>query len=319
MKFVDPLRLPRRCRRAHLPPGGPQFYWRTFGWFIAGWSSTRSTACPARRCAGRRQPRRDRALARSGATRAAGSTSTGPSADRTSTAQRADARPEPPRDHADRPAARPPSDLPATRARSSSANRRSLVLAFLALVELSTLSRSGLLGLLVGLLVLAVPYRRFFLSKRFLIPLALVVARRRDRRRPAHELLLDGVACPDERRRRLGTGPPRDLRPAAAGDRPAPAFRARAEHLLGLLRVRDRQVELGAPLLYVALLTETGIVGTALFLGYIVYLFRRLGALRRLGRTARRRGRRGRRACAAARLGPDRSARRDARRRTPST
>ena len=35
---------------------------------------------------------------------------------------------------------------------------------------------------------------------------------------------------------------------------------------------------------YVALLTETGIVGTALFLGYVGYLFRRLGALRRLGR-----------------------------------
>jgi O-antigen ligase len=35
---------------------------------------------------------------------------------------------------------------------------------------------------------------------------------------------------------------------------------------------------------YVALLTETGIVGTVLFLAYLVYLLRRLGALRRLGR-----------------------------------
>jgi O-antigen ligase len=35
---------------------------------------------------------------------------------------------------------------------------------------------------------------------------------------------------------------------------------------------------------YVALLTETGLVGTLLFAAYIVYLFRRLAALRRLGR-----------------------------------
>jgi O-antigen ligase len=41
---------------------------------------------------------------------------------------------------------------------------------------------------------------------------------------------------------------------------------------------------------YVALLTETGILGTALFLAYLVYLFRRLGALRRLGRRLARGG-----------------------------
>ena len=35
---------------------------------------------------------------------------------------------------------------------------------------------------------------------------------------------------------------------------------------------------------WVALLTETGIVGAALFICYLVYLFRRLGALRALGR-----------------------------------
>ena len=36
-----------------------------------------------------------------------------------------------------------------------------VVLGFLLVVELATLSRSGLLGLAVGLLVLAVPYRRW--------------------------------------------------------------------------------------------------------------------------------------------------------------
>ena len=41
-----------------------------------------------------------------------------------------------------------------------------LTLAFLAVVELATLSRSGLLGILAGLLVLAIPYRRYLLSAR---------------------------------------------------------------------------------------------------------------------------------------------------------
>jgi len=35
---------------------------------------------------------------------------------------------------------------------------------------------------------------------------------------------------------------------------------------------------------YVALVVETGVVGTALFAGFVWYLFRRLGATRRIGR-----------------------------------
>ena len=42
------------------------------------------------------------------------------------------------------------------------------------LVLLATLSRSALLGLVVGLVILAIPYWRTFLSARFLIPLAAV-------------------------------------------------------------------------------------------------------------------------------------------------
>jgi hypothetical protein len=41
---------------------------------------------------------------------------------------------------------------------------------------------------------------------------------------------------------------------------------------------------------YIALLAETGIVGTAVFLVYLAYLFRRLGALRRLGTALSRAG-----------------------------
>jgi len=50
--------------------------------------------------------------------------------------------------------------------------RPAWLLALFLAVELATLSRGGLLGLLVGLVVLAVPYRRFLLSARLLVPLA---------------------------------------------------------------------------------------------------------------------------------------------------
>ena len=49
-----------------------------------------------------------------------------------------------------------------------------LTLAFLLLVLIATLSRSGALGLLVGLVILAIPYRRFVWSRVFLAPLAAV-------------------------------------------------------------------------------------------------------------------------------------------------
>ena len=161
--------------------------------------------------------------------------------------ERADARSEPPRDHAHRPAPRAAPDLPAARAWAPApAFRSPLTLAFLAVVELATLSRSGLLGILAGLVVLAIPYRRFLLSARFLVPLALVVARDRHRRRAAQRVLRDGAPGADERRRRLDPRPPRDLRAAAAGDRPAPAVRARPEHVLFLLRVRHRASRTGA-------------------------------------------------------------------------
>src|SRR5207244_4282005 len=47
-------------------------------------------------------------------------------------------------------------------------NPLGLVLAFLLLVDVTTLSRSGALGLIAGGLVLAVPYGRALLSGRFL-------------------------------------------------------------------------------------------------------------------------------------------------------
>jgi O-antigen ligase len=159
-----------------------------------------------------------------------------------------------------------------------------LGLAFLALVELSTLSRSGLLGLAVGLLVLAVPYRRKLLSARFVVPLlvlagvvAVVVAQRSG----FFETVLRS-------RTSLGGGSTRvhleiyELLPPVIGDHPLfglglNTFSQYYEFVTGL-------TNWGPHSYYVALLTETGILGTALFLAYLIYLFRRVGVLRRLGR-----------------------------------
>ena len=158
-------------------------------------------------------------------------------------------------------------------------------LMFLLVMELATLSRSGMLGLLCGLAVLAVPYRHLLLSERF--PAA---ARGRPRRhsrlrRPARRLLPDGaqVARRHERRRLVDAF--RRLRVHPAGALAASAARARAQQLLGLLRVRDGRDNFGPHSFYVALFVETGIVGALLFLAFLGYLFQRLALGRAIGRS----------------------------------
>ena len=119
-----------------------------------------------------------------------------------------------------------------------------LVLAFLLLVELATLSRSGLLGLGAGLLVLAVPYRHKLLSRELLLPLGAVAVDAR--RRAGGALAVLRAGAPHAHRhlgerhvdalRRLRLHPGRAL--------VEPALRARPEQLLRLLRVRHRPDEL---------------------------------------------------------------------------
>ena len=122
------------------------------------------------------------------------------------------------------------------------------LIALLLLVELATLSRSALLGLAVGALVLAVPYRHLLWTRAAALPLALAAVPVRVRAVPAVRLLRDGhpLAVRDERQgddralRRLLVHPGRSAS--------APAVRARVQQLLRLLRVRHRQDELGAAL-----------------------------------------------------------------------
>jgi O-antigen ligase len=165
-----------------------------------------------------------------------------------------------------------------------------LLLVFLFVVELATLSRSGLLGLLVGLLVLAIPYRRFALSPRLLVPLALaagVLAIVVAQRTGFFEEVLRS-------RTQLSGGSVRvhldlyELVPPAMSAHPlfglgVNTFSSYYEFVTG-------EDNWGPHSYYIAVLAETGVVGAALFLAWLVYLFRRLGVLREVGRGLARAG-----------------------------
>ncbi len=158
------------------------------------------------------------------------------------------------------------------------------LLAFLMLVELSTLSRSGLLGILVGLCVLAIPYRHLFLKPRFLVPLgtlALVVGIIVSRRQGFFENVFEA--------RTSTSGSSVDTHLAFYSlIRPAleqhlffglglNTFSAYFEFLTG-------RTNFGPHSFYVALLTETGVVGAALYAVWLGFLFSCLSSLRRIGR-----------------------------------
>jgi O-antigen ligase len=159
-----------------------------------------------------------------------------------------------------------------------------LLLAFLLVSELSTLSRSGLLGLAAGLAILALPYRRLLVSRALLVPLgvvgvfvAYIVYRRLDffttvlrsrvdtsgRSTSAHFAVYDFI--PDV----LATHPLFGLG--------LNNFSVYYEFVTG-------RTNWGPHSFYVALLVETGLVGTVLFGLFLRYLFLRLRAARTVGR-----------------------------------
>ena len=159
-----------------------------------------------------------------------------------------------------------------------------LTLAVLALAEVVTFSRSGALGLIVGLLVLAVPYRRLMVSRRLLVPVGalagilLVVSLQ-------YSTIVSGLLRARTSLSGRGTQTHFDLYellPPALDTNPLfgrglNTFSTYFEFLTG----RDNW---GPHSYYIALLVETGIVGAVLFLAFMVYVFRRLGFLRDVGR-----------------------------------
>jgi hypothetical protein len=154
------------------------------------------------------------------------------------------------------------------------------LLAFLLVVELATLSRSALLGLGVGLVVLFAQYRTELLSRAVIVPLGIVaaaiawvIARRAD-------FFLEVI------RSRIAT----DDRSTSAhfdvyGFIPDvltshPLFGLGLNNFSVYYEFATGRDNWGPHSFYVALLVETGLVGSALFGVFLVWLYRRLRAAR---------------------------------------
>jgi O-Antigen ligase len=155
---------------------------------------------------------------------------------------------------------------------------------FLLVVEATTLSRSGLLGLGVGALILAVPYRRYLLRPELLVPIGAAVG-----------LLLAIVLS----RRDFFTTVLKSRVQTSGGSESAhfqvydfiphvlhtdPLFGLGLNTFSVYYQFVTGKSNWGPHSYYVALIVETGLVGALLFAGFIVWVFRRLGAARELGR-----------------------------------
>jgi O-antigen ligase len=158
------------------------------------------------------------------------------------------------------------------------------ILVFLLVVELATLSRSGLLGLACGALILALPYRRHLRRPAFLIPIGAVVA-------------LVGAVILARLDFFLTVLRARTSTSSAAASPHFEVYRfvpdvLSTDPVLGLglnnfavyYEFVTGRPDFGPHSFYVATLVETGVVGAALFGVFVLWIFRRLGAARRIGR-----------------------------------
>jgi O-antigen ligase len=164
------------------------------------------------------------------------------------------------------------------------------LLAFLLLVLLATLSRSGLLGLGVGVLVLALPYRRFVWSRALLAPLAglvVVLAYIFYSRRHFFTVVIKS---------RLQTGGRSTSAHFAVYD-----FIPQVLHMHPLLGLGMNnfsvyyefvtgKTNFGPHSFWVAVVVESGLIGLLLWVVFLRYVFVRLAAARRLGRLLDRAG-----------------------------
>ena len=159
-----------------------------------------------------------------------------------------------------------------------------ILIGFLLLAELATLSRSGMLGLVVGALVLLIPYRHLLFSRAAVLPLALVgipVAYEVYRRRHFFDVVI---------RSRLQTGGRSTTAHFGVYDfipqvlHQHPLFGLGFNNFSVYYEFVTGKTNWGPHSYYVALLVEGGVVGTALFAVFLWYLFARLGVARKLGR-----------------------------------
>jgi O-antigen ligase len=162
--------------------------------------------------------------------------------------------------------------------------RLMVVIGFLLLVEVATLSRSGLLGLAVGVLVLVVPYQRFLTSRQLLVPIggalailfAVVITRLH-----YFEVLL---------RTRISTSGGSESAHFAVYSFVPQVIHSHPLFGLGLntfsvyYEFVTGKTNWGPHSYFVALIVETGLVGTALFGLFIMWVFARLKRAQDLGR-----------------------------------
>jgi O-antigen ligase len=159
-----------------------------------------------------------------------------------------------------------------------------VLLGFLLVVLLATLSRSALLGLGCGALVLALPYRRHLRRPAFLVPLAAVAVVVGAVVLARLDFFLTVLRARTNTSR--GAASPHfevyGFVPDVLSSNPFLGlglnnFAVYYEFVTG-------RPDFGPHSFYVATIIETGIVGAALFAAFVVWLFLRLGAARRLGR-----------------------------------
>jgi O-antigen ligase len=159
-----------------------------------------------------------------------------------------------------------------------------LLLMFLFVVELATLSRSGLLGLACGIAVLAVPYRHKLVTSQFLAPLGVIVlalaafvAQRADFFSTVLKARVDTGGAGSSTHFVVYEFIPDVLSQHPLFGLGLNNFSVYYEFVTG----RDN---FGPHSFYVALFVETGLIGAGLFAVFLGYLFHRLAAGRRLGR-----------------------------------
>ena len=157
-------------------------------------------------------------------------------------------------------------------------------LAFLLLVDLATLSRSGWLGLGVGALVLAIPYRRFVFTKQLLYPVGALCA------------LLLGVVI--VRHHFVSTLLGQRFSTSGSSTQSHIAiysYIGSVLHMHPLLGLGENnfavyyqfvtgKANFGAHSYWVAIIVESGLIGFLVWLVFLRYVFVRLIAARRLGR-----------------------------------
>jgi hypothetical protein len=156
---------------------------------------------------------------------------------------------------------------------------------FLLVVEATTLSRSGLLGLGVGALVLAVPYRRYLRAPQLLVPIGAAIA-------VLLAVVLSNLSFfTTVLKSRVQTGGNSEsVHLSVYGFIPHvlhvdPLFGLGLNTFSVYYEFVTGKTNWGPHSYYVALIVETGLVGTALFAAFLLWVFRRLHAARALGRT----------------------------------